>query len=91
MPNILGRDGEPKKKYAFFYEPKIDAFVLNGNREDYEQLSELMVAYLGLSDLQKKELLTVARNKKITFLDSVNKALRVRRKYKNKLLTGCLK
>ena len=90
-PNIPGRDEEQKKKLMFFYEPEIDAFVLNGNREDYEWLSKLMVAFLDLSGLQRKELLTEARNKKITFLESVNKALRVRRKYKSKLLTGCLK
>jgi hypothetical protein len=54
-------------------------------KEKYHILKEMLIIYLQMDDLKRKELKDFALEKKLTFFNFVNQVLRIRRKwYKTK-------
>lgn len=51
---IVSADAEAMKTTLFFYYPSKDAIVINENAPHIDKTVELMVAYLDLTDLEKK-------------------------------------
>lgn len=68
------------KKFLFSYIPEQDAIVLSKNHKNYEHYKDLLLIYLQFNDLQKKEFLPMPRSMGMTFFDSINKVLRMRKK-----------
>ena len=68
------------KKFLFSYIPEQDAIVLNKKHKNYEHYKDLLLIYLQFNDLQKKEFLPMPRSMGMTFFDSINKVLRMRKK-----------
>lgn len=68
------------KKFLFSYIPERDAIVLNKKYKNYEHYKDLLLVYLQFNDLQKKEFLPMPRSMGMTFFDSINKVLRMRKK-----------
>lgn len=68
------------KKFLFSYIPERDAIVLNKKHKNYEHYKDLLLIYLQFNDSQKKEFLPLPRSMGMTFFDSINKVLRMRKK-----------
>lgn len=68
------------KKFLFSYIPEQDAIVLSKKHKNYEHYKDLLLIYLQFNDLQKKEFLPMPRSMGMTFFDSINKVLRMRKK-----------
>ena len=81
FPRVYARGGEELGEFlAFYYVPELDAIVLNKNHKNYGHFKELLLIYLQFNSLQKKEFLPMPRGMGMTFFDSVNKVLRMRKK-----------
>ena len=72
--------GGKTKKFLFSYIPERDAIVLNKKHKNYEHYKDLLLIYLQFNDSQKKEFLPLPRSMGMTFFDSINKVLRMRKK-----------
>ncbi len=84
FPRVYARSGKELSEFlTFYYVPELDAIVLNKNHKNYGHFKELLPIYLQFNNLQKKEFLPMPRGMGMTFFDSVNKVLRVRKKIKN--------
>lgn len=82
---VYARSGKELSEFlTFYYVPELDAIVLNKNHKNYGHFKELLPIYLQFNNLQKKEFLPMPRGMGMTFFDSVNKVLRVRKKIKNR-------
>ena len=79
-PNIAQLNSQKKAQLTFYYLSEQDAIVLNKNHKNFEHLKELLLTYLSFDDLQKKEFLVISRKMGLTFFDSINKVLRIRKK-----------
>ena len=79
---IAQLDPQKQTQLTFYYVPEQDAIVLNKDHKNFEHLKELLIAYLEFNDLQKKEFLVMPREMGMTFFDSINEVLRIRRKIK---------
>ena len=80
-PMIYACEGVTKsKKFLFSYIPERDAIVLNKKHKNYEHYKDLLLVYLQFNDLQKREFLSMPRSMGMTFFDSVNRVLRMRKK-----------
>lgn len=79
-PSVYACDGGKIKKFLFSYTPERDAIVLNKKHKNYERYKDLLLIYLQFNDLQKKEFLPMARSMGMTFFDSINRVLRMRKK-----------
>ncbi len=80
-PSVYACEGGGKtKKFLFSYIPEQDAIVLSKKHKNYEHYKDLLLIYLQFNDLQKKEFLPMPRSMGMTFFDSINKVLRMRKK-----------
>lgn len=81
-PSVYACEGgeDKTKKFLFSYIPERDAIVLNKKHKNYEHYKDLLLIYLQFNDSQKKEFLPVPRSMGMTFFDSINKVLRMRKK-----------
>lgn len=79
-PSVYACEGEKTKKFLFSYIPEQDAIVLNKKHKNYEHYKDLLLIYLQFNDSQKKEFLVMPRSMGMTFFDSINKVLRMRKK-----------
>ena len=68
------------KKFLFSYIPERDVIVLNKKHKNYEHYKDLLLIYLQFNDSQKKEFLPMPRSMGMTFFDSINKVLRMRKR-----------
>ena len=84
LPMVYACEGGEKitesKKFLFSYIPEQDAIVLNKKHKNYEHYKDLLLIYLQFNDLQKKEFISMPRSMGMTFFDSINKVLRMRKK-----------
>ena len=81
FPRVYARSGKELSEFlTFYYVPELDAIVLNKNHKNYGHFKELLLTYLSFDDLQKKEFLVMSRKMGLTFFDSINKVLRIRKK-----------
>ena len=80
-PSVYDCEGGGKpRKFLFSYIPERDAIVLNKKHKNYEYYKDLLLIYLQFNDSQKKEFLPMPRSMGMTFFDSINKVLRMRKK-----------
>lgn len=79
-PSVYACEGGKTKKFLFSYIPERDAIVLNKKHKSYEHYKDLLLIYLQFNDSQKKEFLPMQRSMGMTFFDSINKVLRMRKK-----------
>ena len=80
-PSVYACEGITElKKFLFSYIPEQDAIVLNKKHKNYEHYKDLLLIYLQFNDLQKKEFISMPRSMGMTFFDSINKVLRMRKK-----------
>lgn len=79
-PSVYACEGEKTKKFLFSYIPERDVIVLNKKHKNYEHYKDLLLIYLQFNDSQKKEFLVMPRSMGMTFFDSINKVLRMRKK-----------
>ena len=79
-PSVYACEGEKTKKFLFSYIPERDVIVLNKKHKKYEHYKDLLLIYLQFNDSQKKEFLVMPRSMGMTFFDSINKVLRMRKK-----------
>lgn len=80
-PSVYACEGiKESKKFLFSYIPEQDAIVLNKKHKNYEHYKDLLLIYLQFNDLQKKEFISMPRSMGMTFFDSINKVLRMRKK-----------
>ena len=79
-PMVYACEGGKTKKFLFSYIPEQDAIVLSKKHKNYEHYKDLLLIYLQFNDLQKKEFLPMPRSMGMTFFDSINKVLRMRKK-----------
>ena len=79
-PSVYACEGRKTKKFLFSYIPERDVIVLNQKHKNYEHYKDLLLIYLQFNDSQKKEFLVMPRSMGMTFFDSINKVLRMRKK-----------
>lgn len=79
-PSVYACERGKTKKFLFSYIPERDVIVLNKKHKSYEHYKDLLLIYLQFNDSQKKEFLVMPRSMGMTFFDSINKVLRMRKK-----------
>ncbi len=78
---ILSADEERMGKTLFLYFPKRDAIIVNEKAPYIDKMVELMVLYLDLEALEKKEVVEYAKNEAIReYFAFLNRVARIRRK-----------
>lgn len=70
----------PAEQVTVFYLHQRDYLVLNTQNKHFDFYKKMLLDYLRLDDLQKKELLDYARKKGVTFFDYINAIIRIRRR-----------
>lgn len=78
---ILSADGERMGKTLFLYFPKRDAIIVSEKAPYIDKIVELMVLYLDLKELERKEVVEYAKNEAIReYFAFLNRVARIRRK-----------
>ncbi len=63
-----------------YYQKERDALVLNKGHRYYEQFRDILVEFVQLPDMEKFEVLKIARKQGITILDFAIRIMRIQRK-----------
>ena len=78
---IVSADAETMKAILFCYSPSRNAIVINEKAPYLDKIVELMVSYLDLEDLEKKEVAEYTKNEAIrSYFTILDRMARIRRK-----------
>lgn len=85
----IQNDIHKPQSLIFFYYWKSDWIVFNEEHQDYELFLELIKGYLELDDQQRKAFIEYVQIPKVRkAIDTINRILRIRRKWYRNMLTA---